>query len=152
MDAIKPETQRILDRMAKAFMQPVIEQGDAWDCETEDGVGFVVPSDVPALQMSSAFPDRFVIEVSEGDDIDDENTGMELRILSELSQYAGGDVSPHERAAKATVRRNVWLCRMSAPGYMDCTDWEIHESAQSAAESLIENHSTEDESEGSVED
>ena len=31
-----------------------------------------------------------------------------------------------------------WLARMSASGYMDCTDWTAHETEQEAMEYLVE--------------
>jgi hypothetical protein len=33
-----------------------------------------------------------------------------------------------------------WLARLSAPGYMDCTDWTAHETEQDAIDYLIETY------------
>jgi hypothetical protein len=38
-----------------------------------------------------------------------------------------------------------WLARMSAPGYMDCTDWTAHASEQLANEYLDEMYGDDDE-------
>jgi hypothetical protein len=122
------DTLRILDRMAdKDFMQPVIDYEDAWEVETTHGEAYVVPADVHPIP--DAFPDGFRMEAS-GD--------AAARLFAGVAQYmpegCAGEV------ASATVRRGVYLCRLSAPGYLDCTDWEAHNSAQDAADSLIDLH------------
>lgn len=36
--------------------------------------------------------------------------------------------------------REGWLARLSAPGYMDCTDWSHHETEADAVEYLVETY------------
>ena len=38
-----------------------------------------------------------------------------------------------------------WLARLSAPGYMDCTDWSAHKTEQEAREYLEEMYGSDDE-------
>jgi hypothetical protein len=132
---IDAEALRELDRMSgpRAFMVPVIEFGDCWECETSNGEGFTVPGDVHPLPPSLADGVTFDREYA-----DREEDCGNPNPLDPLAQYmpegCSGDV------ASATVRRGRYLCRMSAPGYMDCTDWESHDTAQAAADSLILYH------------
>lgn len=132
---ISADNLRALDRMARrGFMKPVIEFGDCWECETYNGEGFVVPSDVYPIPPFLADGVEFEAERSAEDA---ERYGIPDP-LDGLAQYMGEGCSGEVASAK--VRRGVYLCRMSAPGYMDCTDWECHESAEDAAESIILYH------------
>lgn len=146
---IDPDTLRILDRMAdREFMRPVIDYGDCWECETTNGEGFVVPSDVHPIP--EGFADGFTVEDEATEDerereLDGEDTGeySAARLFAGLAQYMGEGCSGEVASAK--VRRGVYLCRLSAPGYMDCTEWEAHDNAQSAADSLAYSASLDDE-------
>lgn len=146
---IDPETLATLDRMAdREFMRPVIKYGDAWEVETTGGESFAVPEDlhpVPAFLPLAALPASAADEVAPDEDAASPEDGDTLErgahpdadsILDALAQYT--DEGCSGEVARATVRRRVYLARCSAPGYMDCTPWEIHETAQSAAESLAE--------------
>lgn len=141
---ITAETLAELDRMADGgHMRPVIEFGDCWECETEHGEGFTVPADVHGIP--EAFADGFAVTDEATDDereaeLEGEDTGeySAARLFAGLAQYMPEGCSGE--VASATVRRNRYLCRMSAPGYMDCTDWESHDSAQAAADSLVDNY------------
>lgn len=116
---IRPENQRILDRMDRGHMQPVIEFGDCWECETEHGETFVVPDNVVGISF-------------------DGDTHEDPSIFSDyIPEGCCG------KCTSATVRRNVWIARLSAPGYLDCTEWELHDTADDAAQSLISNYGDE---------
>jgi hypothetical protein len=135
-----------LDRMARGHMVPVIESGDCWECETTRGEGFIVPADIHGIP--EAFADGFTVSDEATDDereaeLDGVDTGeySAARLFSGLAQYMPEGCCGQVRTA--TVRRNVYLCRMSAPGYMDCTDWECHATAQAAADSLVDNYGEE---------
>ena len=41
-----------------------------------------------------------------------------------------------------------WLARLSAPGYMDCTDWAAFGTRKEAEEYLIEYYGDDDDSDG----
>jgi hypothetical protein len=147
-EAIKPADLATLDRMAdRGHMRPVIECGDCWECETTNGEGFVVPSDLVSIPNHDRYDNGQTI------DADDDNPAPDsLRKLAALADYMGEGCSG-DSVQSAIVRRGVYLCRMSAPGYMDCTDWEAHDSAQAAASSLIENYdNADDEGDGTDED
>lgn len=130
---IDPDTLRILDRMAdREFMKPVIDYGDCWECETSNGEGFTVPADVHSIP--DEYPNGWQ---SDGAGMD-EDSPLCMALAQYMPEGCSGEV------ASATVRRGVYLCRLSAPGYMDCTDWEAHDTAQSAADSLAEHDSGDD--------
>lgn len=140
---IDPADVRTLDRMGRGFMRPVIEYGDGWEVETTRGESFAVPADVHPVPDS--FPDGFTVEDESTDEerereLDGEDTGeySAARLFSGLATYMPEGCSGE--VASATVRRGAYWARMSAPGYLDATDWEVHASAQSAADSLIDAH------------
>lgn len=141
---IAPADVRTLDRMGRGHMVPVIDYGDCWEVETTRGESFIVPAEVEGIPNHDRFDNGRSIHM---DSPEDEPTppAEDIRKLSRLSDYMPEGCSGE--VASATVRRGVYLCRMSAPGYMDCTDWEAHDTAQSAADSLIESYAMEDEAE-----
>lgn len=140
-----------LDRMADdGFMRPVIDYGDAWEVETTRGDTFIVPADVQYIPDRMTGPDGkehttdagrvFECIDAPGVDEDSEDAGpfLSRAAANALGQYMPEGCSGGVRSA--TIRRGVYLARMSAPGYTDCTDWEAHDTAQGAADSLIENY------------
>ena len=142
---IAPADLRTLDRMGRGHMVPVIDYGDCWECETTRGEGFTVPADVQYIPaqiggVETADGATFSVE-DEGDD----SATLPQSVARSLADYMPEGCSGEVRSA--TIRRGVYLCRMSAPGYLDCTDWEAHDTAQSAADSLIESYALEDEAE-----
>ena len=102
------------ETFAGQFMQPSIEPATWFEVETTDGTE-IVPSDL----FDSA--------------------ELTIRALR-LSPYVLGRIlSPDERLEKCSG----WLARLLAPGYMDCTDWTGHASADAAARYLIDTYGDE---------
>jgi len=104
-----------------SFMQPEILQCDYFACETDQGTEYV-PADVPQLPFSVDFAAGGVF---------DEDTPNGPKLLAALYPYVQGtlvEVSP----------KTGWLARLSAPGYMDCTDWTPYDTEEEAVEGLKE--------------
>ena len=93
-----------------SFMQPRVEEGMFFEVDTSWG-GEVVPADVVG---------RFC-----------------LTKASALSDYLSG--KPLDPDEEIPVQHG-WLARMSAPGYMDCTDWSAFKSEYEAWAYLVENY------------
>lgn len=128
---IDPADVRTLDRMADGHMVPVIEYGDGWEVETSKGETFAVPADVQYI------PERIGGEpTTDGATFADKN--LPRIIADALVVYMPEGCLGEVRGV--TIRRGAYWARMSAPGYLDATDWEVHASAQSAADSLIDAH------------
>lgn len=62
---------------------------------------------------------------------------------SALADYVDGTI---DNPDTVLVRQTGWLARMSAPGYMDCTDWTVHVSEHEAEAYLAESYGGFDES------
>lgn len=95
-----------------AFMTPQIERGDWWGIEGDNGTTFV-PSDVVGAVPRDA----------DGD-------------ATELAPFA--DYYDGGRVDGATFYANHWGARLSAPGYLDCTDWCIFQTHAQAREYIRE--------------
>lgn len=54
-----------------------------------------------------------------------------------LAQYVEGKI---DEDRDPILHVGIWLARLSAPGYMDCTDWSIHLTERAAAEYLIDTY------------
>lgn len=91
-----------------SFMKPEIYFGGYFEIETTHGTE-CVPADVIGRTCSTA-AEAFANYV-EGKIQDDD----------ELIEYREG-----------------WLTRMSAPGYMDCTEWSVHPTEEEAREYLAD--------------
>lgn len=132
-----PKTiQAQLDRMGKGFMVPTISQEDYWEVTTSDGSSCCLPESV--VGIPSKLEDGDDIGGEEGDESDKLPAEDSQGILSAMADYLPeGCTGPAE---SAKVHRGGFVCRMSAPGYMDCTDWEGHKTARECAESLISNY------------
>jgi hypothetical protein len=69
-------------------------------------------------------------------------TGKEReKIISSLSQYCEGTIQEWE-----TIRG--YGARLSAPGYLDCTEWTVFDTAEEAQAYLDDTYEDEEESEG----
>jgi hypothetical protein len=62
----------------------------------------------------------------------------------ELADYVEGTIDEPEEPA---VLLTGWLARLSAPGYMDCTDWTVCDSRAAAEEYLKETYGDDDDEE-----
>lgn len=113
------------------FMQPEIYSGPYWELDTDRGIVFL-PIDVcdPA-------------DLESPDESDDERIE---RLEREFADYL-------EWARLLTAeRKDGCLGRLSAPGYLDCTDWSPYESPEAAERELREECGSEDESEALIEE
>lgn len=115
-----------LDRM-DGHMVPVIEEGDYLVVETDKGDTFIVPEDLVSI------PDGLSLDSF----LDPENNQSHSATLRACGQFMPEGVSGYPESAEY---KQGFLARMSAPGYMDCTDWEAHDTWNDAARSLIENY------------
>jgi hypothetical protein len=93
------------------FMKPVIEYAEYWEVETSVGTE-IVPSDV--------------VDVTNVGVLHDEGS-----VLARVAPYVEG-------TPRTVIGHHGWIARMSAPGYMDCTEWSCHTSYEAAAEYLEE--------------
>jgi hypothetical protein len=59
----------------------------------------------------------------------------------DLKDYIEGNVDNPEGTA---VRLAGWVCRLSAPGYMDCTPWSACDSQAACAELLTDMYGNDD--------
>lgn len=144
---LKPETRAELERM-NGHMQPQIQESGAWVVETASGESFVVPEDLVGApdEIADESPDDGTISIS---------FAQAEKVRDALAEYLPEGISSESEIESAEFHPSGYVCRMSAPGYMDCTDWEWHETEQEAADSLIENYSdesTDDSSDDSTDD
>jgi hypothetical protein len=120
------ETDRILERLETQFMEPEWYQGDVWEVRANHGETHIVPADVCATDGS------------------------------DLADYVDGTIDTDDNGNPiVTLRRGVWLARLSAPGYLDCTDWVACETEDAAKDYLAETYGDdldEDEDEDEDED
>ena len=58
-----------------------------------------------------------------------------------LEDFIDGKIGDHWEI----VVKEGWLARMSMPGYMDCTEWTIHDSEEEAEQYLNEYYGDDDE-------
>ena len=106
------QRERILSRMAEQFMVPEIYRGDVWEVSANSGETHYVPADI--FSRSDSVPD--------------------------LTNYVDGiiDCDRDTGEPMVTLLKAQWLARLSAPGYMDCTDWCAFGTRKEAEEYLIE--------------
>lgn len=99
------------------FMRPTVDQFNAWIVETTHG-SEIIPADL----------------VPSG----------ETLALDDAREYCEGEPRESDDApgtADAEYVRGRYFARLSAPGYMDSTEWDgPHHSADSAMRSLVEMH------------
>lgn len=65
--------------------------------------------------------------------------------LDELTDYLSG--SPINSEDGLPEAQEGWIFRLSAPGYMDCTEWCVADSEKEAREYLEEMYGNDDDSE-----
>lgn len=82
----------------------------------------------------------FAVDTSEGTEIVPEDvfgfSGLSIRASRLDSFVAGRILDPSEQVEK----RSGWIARLSARGYLDCTDWSGHASADASARYLIDTY------------
>lgn len=101
-----------------AFMQPQVYETDYLEIDGPIG-GEIVPCDVDNFDVPeiAQWP-------KQGDCEDDRSIPGPLALYCENTW------------AYSIERKHGWLARMSAPGYMDATDWSAHDSEAAAREYL----------------
>lgn len=91
-----------------AFMQPQVYFGGYFAVETTHGTE-IVPDDVIGRTMGTA--------------------------AEAFENYVDGEIEDPDEVIE---HKTGWLARLSAPGYMDCTDWTVHKSESEARTYLSE--------------
>lgn len=77
----------------------------------------------------------YAIETTEGTEIIPLDVCGIVETSADLAEYLQGEPDePEEQPAACSG----WLWRMSAPGYLDCTDWSAAESEEQAARDCLE--------------
>jgi hypothetical protein len=108
-----------------AFMEPQVEHGTWYEVDGAAGAEFI-PHDL----VGDFWPFPHVKELELG--------GM-VPVPQELSDYC------ESRTCCSIKLRDGWGARMSAPGYMDCTEWSVFDSEQEAREHLREMYGDDEE-------
>jgi len=135
-----------------AFMEPEIYKGEAYlvdgpngtDCVPLDACGDLGPG-VPIESHSYTIDCDGVQGV--GFRYDDPTDAQETA-LRELAARLSDYIENKPEAVWSIERKSGFLARMSAPGYMDATEWTMHDTEQEAADYLRDYYGDdEDESE-----
>jgi hypothetical protein len=114
-----------------AFMQKQITVKRKWyEIETNAGTWFVDVADVDG--------GRFAKDLEEGLVLD---TWALETLSKDYLQYTEGS-----RLEGLSVREG-YGARLSAPGYLDCTDWSVFDTAEEAEKYLAENYPDDEEDE-----
>jgi hypothetical protein len=106
------ERTAALDRLSRGFMVPNVWRGDVWEVQANHGETHYVPADVVGSRVAAA-----VI----------------------LSDYVEGTIDTDDEGNPiAELKRDMWMGRLSAPGYMDATDLVIGDSREDVEDQLID--------------
>lgn len=92
------------------FMQPQVYKGQYFSIETTEGTE-IVPSDVIGRTVGTA--------------------------AEAFENYVSGSIEDPDECIEC---KSGWLARMSAPGYMDCTEWTVYDSEAEAWEQLLKDY------------
>jgi hypothetical protein len=112
-----------------SFMEPQIEQGQWYEIETTQGVAYL-PSDVVSVPVVRA---------------DDECPATEHNTTEEEWTAISRALRDHvDGEPESVCIREGFGARLSAPGYMDCTDWAVFETEQEARDYLREESGIDD--------
>ena len=110
------------------FMQPIVTGPESiYVVEDIHGSSYVVPGSVEDLSCDE---DGFPILAVNGDATEDPS------IVARADQYRPEGNSPAAKVEHAGIQ---YAARLSAPGYMDCTEWEgpflsVHEAMVSLSD------------------
>ena len=108
-----------------SFMQKQIVQGSWLEIETMNGTVFL-PEDI-APQTAIDFCD-LIGELHEPDE-------LPATVKCDLLEFTEVHDANH---IESVERITGFGCRLSAPGYMDCTDWTVHKTEKEAEQYLSE--------------
>jgi hypothetical protein len=119
----EPVEQHVPEPFAGQFMQPFIDEQDYAEVETSDGTFFLPES------VCGAFGVAFQGLVDAED-----------RVWATLVDMLKPYVEAPPRVWLSIERKHGFVCRMSAAGYMDCTDWSAFDTRQEAWDHLVEQY------------
>jgi hypothetical protein len=120
------------------FMQPEIENGLWLEVDTRNGMD-VIPYGLVGKLPGLDRP---------GDQIEWEHVSGEDRaaILNSIVPYVGSiNLDRHTDGVVWIRLREGYGARLSAPGYLDCTDWCVFETEQEARDHLEEAYGDDEE-------
>lgn len=121
------ETDRILDKMSLQFMQPSFTASLDWfEIDGSNGLTYVAFEDSPSIALQLA-------EISSPD----EDARQEALIEALADHYDGTIYSVSETRG--------YGAQLSAPGYMDCTDWCVFDTLAEAKQYLVDVWADDDE-------
>ena len=103
-----------------SFMKPDIAQGKFWHIDTARGC-WVVPVHVCGIGK------KFSVGMKLDEDVElgAEDAQFRTDVFDTLKPYADGEIN------EAKLLEG-WYGRLSAPGYMDCTEWNSFDSEEEA--------------------
>jgi hypothetical protein len=109
-----------------AFMEPQIEQGE-W-IEVESDCTDFIPADVVGNVGLTA----------DGEEANEDNTPEErwAEIVNAVRIYISEQGNPDRIQSVRLI--SGFGARLSAPGYMDCTEWSVFATEEEAREYLVE--------------
>lgn len=119
--------------LTESFMEKVVYEDFAFEVESDGGTQIVPVDFVGSLGLA------------EGQSVTPESEGFD-QIVDALSEFFEG---PAGNVHSVTLRKG-WLARMSAPGYMDATDWMIFDTEEEANEELDRLYGDDEEGDGRV--
>ncbi len=111
-----------------AFMQPQIYRAEYFKVDTSMGTE-IVPCDVVRLP--------FAVNFAAGGVFTEDSSGWQ-HLVRALAPYVEGS------EIYSVCPESGYLARLSAPGYMDCTDWSDHATEDEAREYLREMYGDDD--------
>jgi hypothetical protein len=118
-----------------SFMQPTAYETDYLLVDGPSGTD-VIPCDVADFTPTPEM--RHDAEVTESDPAGSwvrvEYPDGPFLVPPELADYC------ENRKAYSIERCHGWVGRMSAPGYLDCTDWETGDTEEAVVSQLKEHH------------
>lgn len=138
-----------------SFMQRQVEHGLWYVVETNDGTA-IVPADVvsvPHIEKGAGDYDEDSFIAWHIDQLPDEATDTEREIAESQGENEWSEVVAAlrdfvtGRKVQSVELREGWGARLSAPGYMDCTDWSVFDSEEEAEAYLEETFGEEDDDE-----
>lgn len=102
------------------------------------------------MQPHIEFASFYLVETVHGTECIPEDVCGAITDPRQLQGYCEGDICFDEdipASEQVPELRTGWIARLSAPGYMDCTDWSWHETEDEAREYLADAYGTDDENE-----
>ncbi|MGO8809196.1 MAG: hypothetical protein ACLQJF_07010 [Candidatus Sulfotelmatobacter sp.] len=102
------------------FMQRQVTDNENWlQVETRQGTEFIRIADTSLFIRNSDCPSQPLTE------------GEKLNALRAIRQFVEGEIESWENV-------KGYGARLSAPGYLDCTEWTVFDTEQEATEFLDE--------------